>query len=156
MQIHFFVHKFKWKVSSLSFPSSLDFKTREFIKWKKCFNKHMRAAPEYLTAWDGRVHPEAVLINLYIPACAGGKKKRRHLSGALCFDVGKSLTWGTELWVNDGDEWNTNLGLVPDNNRCVAKAFISISEFHLEIQAAFGNSFIRQLWHLMSVSTQLC
>lgn len=156
MQIHFFVlftsssGKFparRFQARSTSRPESSSSERRALIN----------TCEQLLNTWLPEMGASSwSCFNKSLHSSLRWEKKRRRLSGALCFDVGKSLTWGTEFWVNDGDEWNTNLGLVPDNNRCVAKAFISISDFHLEIQAAFGNSFIRRLRHLMCVSTQLC
>lgn len=161
MQILFFF--FLFTSSSGKFPArlnSVDFKTREFFNSKTYFNKHTptQASGSWIPdclKWESSSW--SCFRNLYVSDCGGERKeKNKSWKDALCFDVGKSLTWGTELWLNDGDKLNANLGLAPDNNKCGAKAFISISEFHLEIQAVSGNSFIRQLRQLMSVSTQLC
>lgn len=59
MQIHFLFMSSSRKFSAC--VNSVDFKTRDFIDSKMYFNKHIWAALEYLTLWDGKVHPEAVL-----------------------------------------------------------------------------------------------
>lgn len=120
--------------------------------------KHMHqwaSSPPLLHSWllrDKGFHPAAVFFfeSLHFTLSLG--RVLATLSSLLnpigsmpSVLISMKITPGMAVWLDDEAKWNANLGLVSDNNKCGAVAFISISSFHLEIGLGFGNTFISEL-----------
>lgn len=139
---------------------SVDFITQVLMNSDDCISlkKHMHqwaSFPQFLNSWllgDRGFHPEAVISsNLHFTLSLGWvlvtlSSLLNPIGSMPSVLISIKITPGMAVWLNDEAKWNANLGLVSDNNKCGAVAFISISAFHLEIRLGFGNTFISELW----------
>lgn len=155
MENPIFVHDFNWKVSKflselsrLHDPSAHKFKGLHTFKIRStCIYQQY---VQFLNTWLWEIGEFILQLwfneSLHFRLSLGWSLAILSVGSMPSVLISlKKTTSGMAVWRNDELKWNANLGLVSDNDKCSAKAFISsISAFHLEIKLGFGSTFISQ------------